>query len=51
VRCAAHVVALVIKDVVRLFNVSVRRIRAVVKYVLSSPSRQEKFTQCASLAK
>ncbi|KAI3844838.1 hypothetical protein MKX03_004559, partial [Papaver bracteatum] len=51
VRCAAHVVALVMKDAVRLFNVSVRRIREVVKYVLSSPSRKEKFTQCASLAK
>ncbi|XP_026428788.1 zinc finger BED domain-containing protein RICESLEEPER 2-like [Papaver somniferum] len=51
VRCSAHVLALVIKDAVRLFNESVKRIRSVIKYVLGSPSRYEKFKQCASLAK
>ncbi|XP_026452255.1 zinc finger BED domain-containing protein RICESLEEPER 2-like [Papaver somniferum] len=51
VRCSAHVLALIIKDAVRLFNESVKRIRSVVKYVLGSPSRYEKFKQCASLAK
>ncbi|XP_026400303.1 zinc finger BED domain-containing protein RICESLEEPER 2-like [Papaver somniferum] len=51
VRCSAHVLALVIKDAVQLFNESVKRIRSVVKYVLGSPSRYEKFKQCASLAK
>ncbi|XP_026381753.1 zinc finger BED domain-containing protein RICESLEEPER 2-like [Papaver somniferum] len=51
VRCSAHVLALVIKYAVRLFNESVKRIRSVVKYVLGSPSRYEKFKQCASLAK
>ncbi|XP_026458676.1 zinc finger BED domain-containing protein RICESLEEPER 2-like [Papaver somniferum] len=51
VRCAAHVLALIIKDVVWIFNESVKRISSVIKYVLSSPSRYEKFKQCASLAK
>ncbi|XP_026447774.1 zinc finger BED domain-containing protein DAYSLEEPER-like [Papaver somniferum] len=51
VKCASHVLALVIKDAVKLYNKSIARIRSVVKYVTGSPARWEKFKHCCSLEK
>ncbi|XP_026378250.1 zinc finger BED domain-containing protein RICESLEEPER 2-like [Papaver somniferum] len=49
VRCAAHVLALVVKDAVRVYNKSIARIRSVVKYIKGSPSRLAKLKRCAKL--
>ncbi|XP_026458911.1 zinc finger BED domain-containing protein RICESLEEPER 3-like [Papaver somniferum] len=43
VRCAAHVLALVVKDGLKKYHTSVSRIRSVVKYVTASPARMKKF--------
>ncbi|XP_026416546.1 zinc finger BED domain-containing protein RICESLEEPER 2-like [Papaver somniferum] len=51
VRCAAHVLALVVKDAVLLYHKSVGRIRSVIKFVTGSPSRLAKFKECAALEK
>ncbi|KAI3896446.1 hypothetical protein MKX03_008608, partial [Papaver bracteatum] len=51
VRCAVHVLALVVKDAVMLYHKSIVRIRSVIKFVTSSPSRLAKFKECASLEK
>ncbi|XP_026384819.1 zinc finger BED domain-containing protein RICESLEEPER 2-like [Papaver somniferum] len=49
VRCAAHVLALVVKDVIRVYNKSIARIRSVVKYIKGSPSRLAKLRHCENL--
>ncbi|KAI3876975.1 hypothetical protein MKX03_024560 [Papaver bracteatum] len=49
VRCAAHVLALVVKDAVRVYNKSIARIRSVVKYIKGSPARRGKLRHCANL--
>ncbi|XP_026441991.1 zinc finger BED domain-containing protein RICESLEEPER 2-like, partial [Papaver somniferum] len=51
VRCAAHVLALVVKDAVLLYHKSIGRIRSVIKFVTGSPSRLAKFKECAALEK
>ncbi|KAL2927661.1 Zinc finger BED domain-containing protein RICESLEEPER 3, partial [Bienertia sinuspersici] len=45
-RCAAHILNLVVKDGLKDVNVSVLKVRAAVKYVSSSPSRLQKFKSC-----
>uniref|UniRef100_A0A803N8S2 BED-type domain-containing protein n=2 Tax=Chenopodium quinoa TaxID=63459 RepID=A0A803N8S2_CHEQI len=45
-RCAAHILNLVVKDGLKDVNVSVLKVRAAVKYVRSSPSRLQKFKSC-----
>uniref|UniRef100_A0A803MIX4 BED-type domain-containing protein n=1 Tax=Chenopodium quinoa TaxID=63459 RepID=A0A803MIX4_CHEQI len=45
-RCAAHILNLVVKDCLKDVNVSVLKVRAGVKYVRSSPSRLQKFKSC-----
>uniref|UniRef100_A0A803L0A2 Reverse transcriptase/retrotransposon-derived protein RNase H-like domain-containing protein n=1 Tax=Chenopodium quinoa TaxID=63459 RepID=A0A803L0A2_CHEQI len=45
-RCAAHILNLVVKDDLKDVNVSVLKIRAAVKYVRFSPSRLLKFKSC-----
>ncbi|XP_026454810.1 zinc finger BED domain-containing protein RICESLEEPER 2-like [Papaver somniferum] len=47
VRCAAHVLALVVKDGMKKYHTSLLRIRAVVKYVTKSPARYKRFTEDA----
>ncbi|XP_026459084.1 zinc finger BED domain-containing protein RICESLEEPER 2-like [Papaver somniferum] len=47
VRCAAHVLALVVKDGMKKYHTSLLRIRAVVKYVTKSPARYKRFTEAA----
>ncbi|XP_026400391.1 zinc finger BED domain-containing protein RICESLEEPER 2-like [Papaver somniferum] len=47
VRCAAHVLALVVKDGMKKYHTSLLRIRAVVKYVTKSPARYKRFMEAA----
>ncbi|KAI3866716.1 hypothetical protein MKX03_006564 [Papaver bracteatum] len=47
VRCATHVLALVVKDGMKKYHTSLLRIRAVVKYVTKSPARYKRFTDAA----
>lgn len=51
VRCAAHALRLLVKDGLKVYHQSITRIRAVVRYVLSSPSRLGKFKQCVEKEK
>lgn len=45
-RCPAHILNLVVKDGLKHVDGSVLKVRAVVKYVRSSPSRLQKFKSC-----
>ncbi|KAL4282107.1 hypothetical protein GQ457_03G007700 [Hibiscus cannabinus] len=45
-RCAAHILNLVVKDGLKDVDISVVRVRAAVKYVRSSPARLQKFKAC-----
>uniref|UniRef100_A0A803MBM2 hAT-like transposase RNase-H fold domain-containing protein n=1 Tax=Chenopodium quinoa TaxID=63459 RepID=A0A803MBM2_CHEQI len=45
-RCAAHILNLVVKDGLKDVNISVLKVRAAVKYVRYSPSRLLKFKSC-----
>lgn len=45
-RCAAHILNLIVKDGLKDLDVSIVKIRGVVKYVRSSPSRLQKFKEC-----
>ncbi|XP_026458693.1 uncharacterized protein LOC113359241 [Papaver somniferum] len=51
VRCAAHVLALVVKHGMKEYDISIKRIRAVVKYCMSSPARLKKFMDCVAYEK
>ncbi|KAI3836036.1 hypothetical protein MKX03_017833, partial [Papaver bracteatum] len=42
-RCASHVLALVVKECMDMHNESISRIRAVVKFVKASPARLKNF--------
>lgn len=39
--------ALVVKDGLEEYHMAIKRIRAVVKYAMSSPAREWKFMECA----
>lgn len=45
-RCAAHVLNLVVKDGLHELSSSIKKIRALVKYVRSSPARLQRFKRC-----
>ncbi|KAL4291636.1 hypothetical protein GQ457_14G015420 [Hibiscus cannabinus] len=45
-RCAAHILNLVVKDGLKDVDNSVMKVRAAVKYVRSSPARLQKFRSC-----
>ena len=45
-RCAAHILNLIIKDGLKDLDVSIVKVRGAVKYVRSSPSRLQKFKEC-----
>ncbi|KAI3850037.1 hypothetical protein MKX03_024912 [Papaver bracteatum] len=47
VRCAAHVLALVVNAGLGKYHMAVKRIREVVKHVMGSPARLSKFMDCA----
>ncbi|CAO2816261.1 unnamed protein product [Amaranthus hypochondriacus] len=46
VRCIAHIMNLVVNDGLKLVTNAVCRVRGAVKFILSSPSRIEKFYKC-----
>ena len=50
-RCAAHIVNLIVSDGLKEVEISVKRVRAAVKYVKNSPARITKFKECAELEK
>ncbi|XP_050233558.1 zinc finger BED domain-containing protein RICESLEEPER 2-like [Mercurialis annua] len=50
-RCAAHILNLVVKDGLSELDDSIVRIRTAVKYVRSSPSRLQKFNNCVEKEK
>jgi hypothetical protein len=50
-RCAAHIVNLIVSDGLKEVEVSVKRVRAAVRYVKNSPARITKFKECAELEK
>ena len=45
-RCAAHVLNLVVRDGLSDISSSIKKIRALVKYVRSSPARLQRFKKC-----
>nr|KAJ0207004.1 hypothetical protein LSAT_V11C500266680 [Lactuca sativa] len=45
-RCVAHILSLVVKDGLDDVNLSIKKIRTIVKYVRSSPARLQKFKAC-----
>ncbi|RZC73706.1 hypothetical protein C5167_049191 [Papaver somniferum] len=51
VRCAAHVLALVVNAGLGEYHMAIKRVRAVVKHVMSSPARLSKFMDCAKQEK
>jgi len=50
-RCAAHIVNLIVQDGLKELDLSVKRVRAAVKFIKSSPARIAKFKKCAELEK
>lgn len=45
-RCSAHILNLVVKDGLNDVSCSIKKVRALVKYVRSSPARLIKFKSC-----
>lgn len=50
-RCAAHIVNLIVQDGLREVDMSIKRVRAAVRFIKNSPSRLIKFKECAALEK
>ena len=50
-RCAAHILNLIVKDGLSMVKDSISRIRGVVRYVRSSPARSKLFDECALKSK
>ena len=46
VRCCAHILNLIVCEGLKEIEESIIRVRNIVKYVRSSPSRMEKFKEC-----
>lgn len=51
VRCVAHILNLVVNDGLKELDVSIQRIRDVVRYVRSSPQRLNRFQECVEQEK
>ena len=47
-RCGAHILNLIVSDGLKEMDESIVKIRNVVRYVRSSPSRMAKFNSCAN---
>ena len=45
-RCAAHILNLVVKDGLRKVDKAILKVRATMKYVRSFPARLQKFKAC-----
>uniref|UniRef100_A0A8I6WKK9 Zinc finger BED domain-containing protein RICESLEEPER 2-like n=1 Tax=Hordeum vulgare subsp. vulgare TaxID=112509 RepID=A0A8I6WKK9_HORVV len=50
-RCAAHIMNLIVTDGLKELDISVKRVRAAVKFIKNSPARITKFKKCAELEK
>ncbi|KAI3884104.1 hypothetical protein MKX03_027886 [Papaver bracteatum] len=50
-RCAAHILALVVKDGMDLYNESISRIQEAVKFIRGSGERLKKFRECCEQRK
>lgn len=50
-RCVAHIVNLIVQDGLREVDMSIKRVRAAVRFIKNSPSRLIKFKECAALEK
>ena len=46
IRCMAHIVNLIVQDGTKEANVSIERVRQIVRYIRPSPSRLKKFQEC-----
>ncbi|XP_070014468.1 zinc finger BED domain-containing protein RICESLEEPER 2-like [Nicotiana sylvestris] len=51
VRCMTHILNLIVQDGSKELDVSVTRVRNIVRYVRSSPARTLKFKQCCAHVK
>lgn len=51
VRCVAHILNLVVVDGLKDVNISVARVRALIRWVRQSPSRIRKFKECVDFEK
>lgn len=45
-RCAAHVLNLIVSDGLKVINPSIKRVRDAVRFVKYSPARQTRFKEC-----
>ncbi|XBI43967.1 hypothetical protein VPH35_108675 [Triticum aestivum] len=50
-RCATHVINLIVSDFLRELDIPVQRVRAAVRFIRNSPSRITRFKRCADLEK
>lgn len=50
-RCIAHIINLVVVDGLKMMSPSVARVRRAISYVRQSPSRFQKFKDCAQIEK
>lgn len=50
-RCAAHIVNLIVQDGLKEVDNSIKRVRAAVRFVKNGTSRLVKFKECAALEK
>ena len=47
VRCVTHILNLIVWDGLKVVGKSVKRVRAVIKFIKQSPSRLQRFQECA----
>src|SRR4051812_35698033 len=50
-RCAAHIVNIIVTDGLKELVISMKRVRAAVKFIKNSPARITIFKKCAELEK
>ncbi|WVZ77240.1 LOW QUALITY PROTEIN: hypothetical protein U9M48_025128 [Paspalum notatum var. saurae] len=50
-RCAAHIVNLIVQDGLKEVDISIKRVRAAVRFIKNGTSRLVKFRECLALEK